>query len=249
MAYNYEYPYVDPNRYNSDWLLHEMKRVADEYDRLVAEFEIIKNEFTIIKNRVDAIDAHMLEIDAHIQSIDEALFQHQSAIATLRNLIIQYSEADQLYALELVNQLKAEMLEDLKDIRDLIETFNAYMTDPLTLEDRPLAWVITANYERERYGGMNDAEFTALEMTVDDWDEYALTAAQWALDAKRRLTDNWLRRTTNPLTGKKDTTYNAIDTVFTYLINSPDVAAFDGADNDVATWDTMDMTVLGYLGI
>lgn len=249
MAYNYEYPYVDPNRYNSDWLLHEMKRVADEYDRLVSEFEIIKSEFEIIKNRVDAIDAHLEEIDQHIIAIDDALFQHQSAIATLRNLIIQYSEADKLYALELVNQLKAEMIEDLNDIRDLIETFNAYMRDPLSLEDRPLAWVITANYERERYGGMNDAEFTALNMTVDQYDGYALTAAQWALDAKRRLTDNWLRRTTNPLTGKKDTTYNAIDTVFNYIIHSPDVTEFDSQDKDVATWDAMNLTVLGYLGI
>lgn len=249
MAFNYEYPYVDPNRYNSDWLLHEMKRVADEYDRLVAEFEIIKNEFTIIKNRVDAIDIHLKEIDDHITAIDAALFQHQSAIATLRNLIIQYSDADRLFAIELVNQLKAEMIEDLDEIRDLIETFNAYMTDPLTLEDRPLAWVITANYERERYGGMNDAEFTALNMTVDQCDGYALTAGQWALDAKRRLTDNWLRRTTNPLTGKKDTTYNAIDTVFNFIINAPDVTSYDAEDRDVATWDALDMTVLQYLGI
>lgn len=27
MAYNYEYPYVDPNRYNSDWLLNEIKKI------------------------------------------------------------------------------------------------------------------------------------------------------------------------------------------------------------------------------
>ena len=27
MAYNYEYPYVDPNRYNSDWMLNEIKKI------------------------------------------------------------------------------------------------------------------------------------------------------------------------------------------------------------------------------
>lgn len=29
MSYNYEYPYVDPNRYNSDWMLNEIKTVND----------------------------------------------------------------------------------------------------------------------------------------------------------------------------------------------------------------------------
>lgn len=29
MAYNYEYPYVDPNRYNSDWMLEKMKEIED----------------------------------------------------------------------------------------------------------------------------------------------------------------------------------------------------------------------------
>lgn len=33
MAYNYEYPYVDPNRYNSDWMLNEIKMFGD---RIVA---------------------------------------------------------------------------------------------------------------------------------------------------------------------------------------------------------------------
>lgn len=34
MAYNNEYPYVDPNRYNSDWLLHEMKMTRETVDEL-----------------------------------------------------------------------------------------------------------------------------------------------------------------------------------------------------------------------
>ena len=31
MAYNYEYPYTDPNRYNSDWLLNKVKELAEEW--------------------------------------------------------------------------------------------------------------------------------------------------------------------------------------------------------------------------
>lgn len=35
MAYNYEYPYTDPNRFNVDWLLNEMKRLGGEFVEFV----------------------------------------------------------------------------------------------------------------------------------------------------------------------------------------------------------------------
>ena len=34
MAFNYEYPYVDPNRHNNDWELSEVKRVSNEMKTL-----------------------------------------------------------------------------------------------------------------------------------------------------------------------------------------------------------------------
>ena len=32
MAYNYEYPYTDPNRYNADWLLNTLKQLSQRLD-------------------------------------------------------------------------------------------------------------------------------------------------------------------------------------------------------------------------
>lgn len=46
MAYNYEYPYTDPNRYNSDWVL---KKITG----LLKEWEGISEEFTNLKDKVD----------------------------------------------------------------------------------------------------------------------------------------------------------------------------------------------------
>ena len=37
MAYNYEYPYTDPNRYNADWLLNKMKELEGRLDGIVEE--------------------------------------------------------------------------------------------------------------------------------------------------------------------------------------------------------------------
>lgn len=34
MAYNYEWPYTDPNRYNDDWLLTKMKELLHELEEI-----------------------------------------------------------------------------------------------------------------------------------------------------------------------------------------------------------------------
>lgn len=36
MAYNHEYPYVDPNRYNADWILHKIQEIDGEMDEFKA---------------------------------------------------------------------------------------------------------------------------------------------------------------------------------------------------------------------
>lgn len=40
MSYNYEYPYTDPNRYNSDWLLNAMKKLQEEWNIFVPTHEV-----------------------------------------------------------------------------------------------------------------------------------------------------------------------------------------------------------------
>ena len=42
MAYNYEWPYTDPNRYNDDWLLHKMKELLNKMD----DIEVWKIEYS-----------------------------------------------------------------------------------------------------------------------------------------------------------------------------------------------------------
>lgn len=44
MAYNYEYPYTDPNRYNADWLLGMVKNLADDFENIMrGEFNVYEN--------------------------------------------------------------------------------------------------------------------------------------------------------------------------------------------------------------
>lgn len=39
MAYNYEYPYVDPEQYNSDWLVNKVKELEEEWDIKFPQWE------------------------------------------------------------------------------------------------------------------------------------------------------------------------------------------------------------------
>ena len=78
MAYNYEYPYTDPNRYNADWLLNKMKELEGRLDGIVEEalaltkiyvdnrletyqsqIESIRREITLISQRTDTLSAHV----------------------------------------------------------------------------------------------------------------------------------------------------------------------------------------------
>lgn len=49
MAYNYEWPYTNPEQYNDDWLLTKMKQLAAEWEQMKVKFttleEYVKNYF------------------------------------------------------------------------------------------------------------------------------------------------------------------------------------------------------------
>lgn len=73
MAYNHEYPYTDPERYNDDWLLNKMKELEEKIigieedifeksklyiDEVLAPYQTevtqLRSEFTAFKNEVNS---------------------------------------------------------------------------------------------------------------------------------------------------------------------------------------------------
>lgn len=63
MAYNYEYPYVDPNRYNADWLLSfakEAKNALEDY----------KHTLDALGERDSDLEKKIGEINAWIENSD-----------------------------------------------------------------------------------------------------------------------------------------------------------------------------------
>lgn len=74
MAYNYEWPYTDPEQYNDDWLLTKMKQLAAEWEQMKVKFttleEYVKNYFANlnlqdeVNKKIDAMiaDGRMSEL-------------------------------------------------------------------------------------------------------------------------------------------------------------------------------------------
>ena len=60
MAYNYEYPYTDPNRYNDDWLLNKMKELDSRLDGIVEEIMALTKTY---------VDSQLVDYQSQIKSI------------------------------------------------------------------------------------------------------------------------------------------------------------------------------------
>ena len=57
MAFNYEFPYTDPNLYNDDWLLKRMKELLTQLDELEEWKQLWQAEYEEFKELVEQIEA------------------------------------------------------------------------------------------------------------------------------------------------------------------------------------------------
>ena len=84
MAFNYEFPYTDPNLYNDDWLLAKMKELLiklKEIEDWEADFE---NAYKELKEMIEEIEAGNFP-----QSIQDAFkkWMQENAIALVGELV------------------------------------------------------------------------------------------------------------------------------------------------------------------
>ena len=165
MAYNYEYPYTDPNRYNADWLLNKMKELEGRLDGILEEALKLTKEY-----------------------VDDRLAGYQEQISEIRREIETLSDRDEELSAEMIRQVmrleglisdaerKAESLFIIANNRtDLqIERNNEYIFREI--EDNILANITVINY------------FTGANVTVQDMFDYLAS-----LHLENAITYNGLR--------------------------------------------------------
>ena len=149
MAYNYEYPYTDPNRYNADWLLNKMKELEGRLDGIVEETLQLTKEY-----------------------VDTRLADYQTQISEIKQQIKTLSDKDEEISSEMIRQVvrleglisdaerEAESLFIIANNRtDLqIQRNNEYIFHEI--EDNILANITVINY------------FTGENVTVQEMFDY-----------------------------------------------------------------------------
>lgn len=165
MAYNYEYPYTDSNRYNADWLLNKMKELEGRLDGIVEETLALTK--TYVDNRLETYQSQINNIRREIAEISQrtdTLSQHV-ADEVLR-LEYKIREAER----------KAESLFIIANNRTdlLIEQNNEYIFREI--EDNLLSNISVINY------------FTGERLTVQDMFNYLAS-----LHLQNAITYNGLR--------------------------------------------------------
>ena len=149
MAYNYEYPYTDPNRYNADWLLNKMKELEGRLDGIVEETLALTKTY-----------------------VDNRLKTYQSQIDSIRLVIAEVSERTNTLSAHVADEvlrLEAKILDAEREAQSLfiiandrtdlqIKRNNEYIFREI--EDNILTNITVINY------------FTGERLTVQDMFNY-----------------------------------------------------------------------------
>ena len=165
MAYNYEYPYTDPNRYNADWLLNKMKELEGRLDGIVEETLALTKTY-----------------------VDNRLEKYQSQIESIRREIAEVSQRTDTLSVYVANEvlrLESKILEAEREAESLfiiannrtdlqIQRNNEYIFREI--EDNILGNITVINY------------FTGERMTVQGMFDYLAS-----LHLQNAITYNGLR--------------------------------------------------------
>ena len=165
MAYNYEYPYTDPNRYNADWLLNKMKELEGQLDGILEEALKLTKEY--VDTRLSEYQAQIVQIRKEIQAVsdrtDELSEEIVQQVVRLEGLISDAErEAESLFII-------ANNRTDLQ-----IQRNNEYIFREI--EDNILANITVINY------------FTGEKVTVQEMFDYLAS-----LHLENSITYNGLR--------------------------------------------------------
>ena len=165
MAYNYEYPYTDPNRYNDDWLINKMKELEGRLDGIIEETLALTKTY---------VDDRLKTYQSQIESIRQDIAELSQRTDTLSAHVA--AEVLRLEAKILDAEREAESLFIIANNRtDLqIERNNEYIFREI--EDNILANITVINY------------FTGERMSVQDMFNYLAS-----LHLQNAITYNGLR--------------------------------------------------------
>ena len=139
MAWNTEYPYIDPNRVNTDWQLSKIKEFGEtleSWKTTIEEIEEAIKEFNKFDGRITALETKTDAQGLQIASLESGLQAVRAAIVTI--------ESDLLDTKERLNYLEDSYDSILRVVGIKLNTLKAELENALEFETRER---ILADYE------------------------------------------------------------------------------------------------------
>lgn len=95
MAWNTEYPYIDPNRANTDWQLNKIKEfeaTLKSWEATIKEIEEAIKEFNKFDGRITALETKTDAQGLQIASLESGLQTIRAAITTIESNLLDVTE-------------------------------------------------------------------------------------------------------------------------------------------------------------
>lgn len=139
MAWNTEYPYIDPNRVNTDWQLNEIKKFNEtlaSWKATIEEIEEAIKEFNKFDGRITALETKTDAQGLQIATLESGLQAVRAAIVTI--------ESDLLDAKERLNYLEDSYDSIIRVVDIKLATLKSELEAAIEFETRER---ILADYE------------------------------------------------------------------------------------------------------
>ena len=191
MAYNFEYPYVDIERANADWLLNQMKTVLadlEEVKEIVSKFDITRAEV------IEMIDAAIVLCKKYT---DDSLiaFKNNEMIPYVADALVAFDQTirtyinaqDESYYIAQSNRTDA-IATDLRDYIDNKVINILEMTDPIDGQTKTIPEVIDDIVETfHRVNALTAGEYDGYELTANAYDSQLISAYAYDFDGKNQV--------------------------------------------------------------
>lgn len=275
MAYNHEYPYTDPYRANSDWLLHKVKEFGEtldswkttidaliealkeleDYDRRITALENLTADYNEVRARVTALEKSMEDAFKDISKLDARI----DAITVDYDLVLK--EIARLASLYRVFLKEAERYTDARILETYFD-FNAKMLNLQRQIDElkqhlpedlinPVRW--TRNSLQKSYD-LAYADMRDDALTNAQYAELGLTNSDYAAYGWSNLNFALHSRTLfkwdyvfGAISGIKKAISNALSEIVTFILGTLTNDEYAALDITNDEYAALDLTNEGYL--
>lgn len=174
-GYGYEWPYTDPDRYNSDWLLAEVKRISAEINSIMANKEEINSKLLSLYNQMILGDAGLRQdLDKLAIAVENDIRNLEYRFESLKTWCINFLNEIQLTVSGYYPNIKAYIDNILREMPD-----NPKALSPITGTWEPLNEILKQLWDLYTPWQIPAGIYDSIGLTAREYDDMQITAGMY----------------------------------------------------------------------